>query len=183
VGGQRLNLIYTVEGAMRSGYLHPHEMYTTVLSGRVEVWTLTETDTQKTIYGPYEHFTVPAYVPHILYFLAPTTIAEWWDANVQFSCYYYHPYRKILDVQNSIFATEQNAAAAANNNASTSSSSTTQSLKKNHVGHHQFLIPQDQASIQQNDSRSFGMTTLLWMTVSGVVGAAVGAWAATAVRR
>lgn len=167
---------------MRSGYLHPHEMYSTVLSGRVEVWTLTETDTHKMIYGPYDHFTVPPYVPHILYFLAPTIIAEWWDANVQFSCYYYHPYRKILDVQNSIFATEQNAVAASanNTNASPSSSSSTQhSLKKNHVGHHQFLIPQDQASIQQNESRSFGMTTLLWMTVAGVAGAAVGAWAAT----
>jgi hypothetical protein len=167
VGGRRLNLMHTVTGAMRSGYLHPHYLYSVVLIGRVEVWTLTETGTQKDIYGPYEHFIIAPYIPHILYFLAPTTMAEWWDAEVQFSCYYYHPYRKILDVQNSIFATTQ---VIDNNNGT------------HQLGHHQFLIPQDQASIQQNQRQSSYGTTLLWMTFAGLLGAAVGAYSVAIAR-
>lgn len=160
VGGQRINLLHTVEGAMRSGYLHPHKLYSVVLVGKVEVWTLTETGTIKTIYEAYDHFIIPEYVPHILYFLAPTTQVEWWDPHVQFSCYYYHPYRKILDVQNSIFAT---------------------TATQSQLGHHQFLIPQDQASIQQNN-KGYG-ATVFWMTVAATIGAAVGALCVARQRR
>lgn len=151
MGGQRINLLHTIDGAMRSGYLHPHKLYHTILSGKVEVWTLTTTGTRKTIYNAYDHFTIAEYVPHILYFLEPTTMAEWWDADVHFSCYYYHPYRKILDVQNSIFAT----------------------TASHPLGHHQYLIPQDQLSTQE-DGKSHRI--MGWMTLGALFGAVVGGY-------
>lgn len=161
VGGQRINLLHTVDGAMRSGYLHPHKLYHTVISGKVEVWTLTNTGTRKTVYEAYDHFTIAEYVPHILYFLEPTTLAEWWDADVHFSCYYYHPYRKILDVQNSIFAT-------------------TTTSNSHALGHHQYLIPQDQLSTQ-GESKSYRV--IGWMTFAAMVGAAIGAFCAVAAKQ
>lgn len=120
VGGQRLNVLFTKKESMRSGYLHPHALYSTVVSGAVEVWTLTEAGTTKHTYQQYEHYTVPAFVPHILYFEQDSIIAEWWDKHTDFACYYYHPYRKLIDVQNSV-------------------------LEEKSLGHHQYLVPQDDA--------------------------------------
>lgn len=38
VGGQRINLLFSKQGVMRSGYLHPHIMQDVVIKGQVEVW-------------------------------------------------------------------------------------------------------------------------------------------------
>jgi len=38
VGGQRINLLFSKKGVMRSGYLHPHAMHDVVIAGQVEVW-------------------------------------------------------------------------------------------------------------------------------------------------
>jgi hypothetical protein len=76
VGGKRINLLSSKEGVMRSGYLHPHSMYDFVIAGKVEVWTLTESGTEKTIYSEKEHFCIKPYVPHILYFLKDVSVGR-----------------------------------------------------------------------------------------------------------
>jgi hypothetical protein len=149
VGGKRINLLYSVKGVMRSGYLHPHAMHDTVISGKVEVWTLTEFGTFKTVYEQYQHFSIDPYVPHILYFLEDSVIAEWWHAT-DFQCWYYHPYRKIIDIQNSLNARDHPAGS---------------------TGRHQRLIPQDEANLaSQKDSYAFinWGTALLAMTAASV---------------
>ena len=100
VGGRRLNLLFSKESVMRSGYLHPNTMYDFVVSGQVEVWTLTMKETIKSVYGPKQSFQIEPYTPHILYFLEDTVLMEWWEG--AFRCWYYHPYRRIVDVQNSL---------------------------------------------------------------------------------
>jgi len=42
-GGQRINLLFSKKGVMRSGYLHPHAMHDVVVSGQVEVWCVSST--------------------------------------------------------------------------------------------------------------------------------------------
>lgn len=49
VGGKRINLLYSVSGVMRSGYLHPETKYGFVVSGEVEVWVLTNQGTDKKV--------------------------------------------------------------------------------------------------------------------------------------
>jgi hypothetical protein len=152
VGGKRINLLYSVKGVMRSGYLHPHTMHDTVISGRVEVWTLTETETIKTIYEQYQHFTIEPYVPHILHFLEDSVVAEWWPHESDFQCWYYHPYRKIIDIQNSIMATELatsgNGSSGGSNGGGRGDESSGSSAK---TGHHQRLVPQDEARLHASD--------------------------------
>ena len=93
IGHQRINLLYSQKECMRSGYLNSVLTHDFVISGRVEVWILTETGTTKTIYGPREYFSVDAYVPHILYFLEDSNLVEWYDGILQL--WYYHPFRNI----------------------------------------------------------------------------------------
>ena len=99
IGHQRINLLFSQKECMRSGYLNNVLTHDFVVSGKVEVWTLTEKGTEKTTYGPREYFSVGAYVPHILYFLEDTNLVEWYDG--KFKCWYYFPYRNIVNVQNS----------------------------------------------------------------------------------
>lgn len=140
---------------MRSGYVHPNAKYDMVISGTVEVWTLTPSGTNKQIYNALESFTIPPYTPHILHSLSESVLAEWWDppssmsspqdhqdekkdelndndcnrtsissssdttvvtattGNVDITrtgtggetkCWYYHPYRNIVDVQNAMLS-------------------------------------------------------------------------------
>lgn len=160
VGGTRMNLLYSVKGVMRSGYLHPHAMYDTVISGRVEVWTLTATGTLKTIYDQFQHFVIDPYVPHILYFLEDSILAEWWPHRTDFQCWYYHPYRKIIDIQNSVVEKE-------NNEKGGGSGST---------GHHQRLVPQDEARMNAVSQRnSMERWSMILLTIfSAAAGVAVG---------
>lgn len=164
VGGKRVNLLYSVQNVMRSGYLHPHEMHDTVVAGKVEVWTLTETGTVKTVYSQYDHFVIHPYVPHILYFLEDSILCEWWNVT-DFSCYYYHPYRKIIDIQNSLIARDLTSNASASG-----------------TGRHQRLIPQDEVNLnvlQTGEGRYFGNwnhwgRTLLALTTATTVGLLTG---------
>jgi hypothetical protein len=91
---------------MRSGYLHPLAKRDVVLSGKVEVWTLTAEATEKHTYGAGESFDIPAYVPHILFSVEDSVVAEWWEEehSGDLKCWYYHPYRRIVDVQNGLVA-------------------------------------------------------------------------------
>lgn len=75
----RVNLLYSRADIMRSGYLHPLPKRDVVLSGRVEVWTLTADATVKRTYEAGESFEIEAYVPHILFSLDDSVVAEWWE--------------------------------------------------------------------------------------------------------
>lgn len=159
VGGQRLNILSTKQESMRSGYLHPHALYSVVLSGAVQVWTLTDGGTVKRTYKQYEHYTVPAYVPHVLYFQEDSIIAEWWDKNTDFACYYYHPYRKLIDVQNSV-------------------------MQEKSLGHHRFLVPQDDAALGDGSKKSGSWGAVLGSVVVGIcAGVGLGFVAATSLAK
>mmetsp|Transcript_26188 Transcript_26188/g.43691 ORF Transcript_26188/g.43691 Transcript_26188/m.43691 type:complete len:222 (+) Transcript_26188:195-860(+) len=147
VGHRRMNVLYSKEGVMRSGYLHPHKMNDFVVSGKVEVWTLSEAGTLKTPYGAQEFFVLDPYTPHILHFLEDTVILEFWDG--PFSCWYYHPYRRLVQLQNS--------------------------LVENTTGLLQHLVPQD----NRNESSGSNRSSLFWWSAGVVMGIAVGAVLAT----
>jgi len=137
--GTRVNLLYSKGNVMRSGYLHPIPKRDFVLRGKVEVWTLTQTETLKTVYEGNATFQIDAYTPHILHFLEDTVLIEWWwwpedeekdkkkgeqeggsalststtvapsakkdtTTGGDLQCWYYHPYRRIVDVHNSLVA-------------------------------------------------------------------------------
>jgi hypothetical protein len=174
VGHQRLNLLYSKQGVMRSGYLHPHPLHSIVISGEVEVWTLEESGTIKTTYSQYDHFTISPYVPHILYFpnSNETILAEWWSPpTAEFQCYYYHPYRKTIDIQNSLRMKEMEQ----NNNINNSS---TDPLSRTTTGRHQRLIPQDEVQLHQQSwpTSSFvrWSSWLLTVTIATGVGITIG---------
>lgn len=152
VGHRRVNLLSSKQGVMRSGYLHPHTMSHFVVSGKVEVWTLGTDATTKTLYGAAEFFTLAPYVPHILHFLEDTISLEYWEG--QFICYYYHPYRRVVQLQNSLVE---------DNNSRTSL--------------HQHLVPQDTAD---NSSSTPG---LVWWSAGLFMGLVLGAFLGGARRR
>jgi hypothetical protein len=91
VHAKRLNLLFSKKNVMRSGYIHPTRSCGYVVSGKVQIWTLSEHGTDKTVYEADQPYFTPPYTPHILHFLEDSVILEYWDGD--FSCYYYHPYR------------------------------------------------------------------------------------------
>lgn len=147
VGHRRMNVLYSKEGVMRSGYLHPHSMNDFVVSGKVEVWTLSGDDTKKTIYSASEFVTLDPYTPHILIFLEDTILLEYWQG--PFSCWYYHPYRRLVQLRNSL-------------------------AENKSAGLLQHLVPQDNPL----DSAGLS-TKSLWWSAGLVMGVAVGAVLAT----
>ena len=52
-------------------------------------------------------------------------ISEWWDQSGDTQCWYYHPYRRIVDVQNSLICTS--------------------------MGQHHFLVPQTDFERQEQE--------------------------------
>ena len=172
IGGKRINLLYSKEQVMRSGYLHPHTTHDLVITGQVEVWTLGPTHTIKTVYGPHDYFSIPPYVPYILYFLQETVLVEWWDggdgsgASSTTDCWVYHPYRKLIDIQNSITAQG--------------------------VGKHSLLVPQDELrmilgnnpaeSCTKSSSGGGGVRVFCWTLGGVVVGVILGTLLGAAVR-
>jgi hypothetical protein len=144
VGHRRVNLIYSKTGVMRSGYLHPHSMQHFVVSGSVEVWTLGHEQTETKVQDAGSYFTVEPYIPHILHFLEDTISLEFWDG--EFSCYYYHPYRRVVQLQNSLVE-DKNA---------------------RQTGLHQHLVPQDTPETSSTTS------AVLWWTSGLVFGVAIG---------
>jgi hypothetical protein len=147
VGHRRMNVLYSKEGVMRSGYLHPHSMNDFIVSGKVEVWTLSLEGTNKRIYSAHEFVALDPYTPHILHFLEDTILLEYWQG--PFSCWYYHPYRRLVQLQNS--------------------------LVENKTGLLQHLVPQDNPL----DSAGLSTKSFLWWSAGLVMGVAVGAVLAT----
>ncbi|GKZ01473.1 hypothetical protein MPSEU_001097900 [Mayamaea pseudoterrestris] len=156
VGHKRINLLYSKAQVMRSGYLHPNNTHDFVVFGKVEVWTLTATCTTKKIYTAGQYFVTPMYTPHILHFLDETVLVEWNEPG-PFRCWYYHPYRRIIDVQNSLISQS--------------------------TGHFFKLVPQD-LLVSQNDKKNCSdeawflplVVNMLWMTGGFVSGVALGAF-------
>jgi hypothetical protein len=149
VGQRRMNILFSRTGVMRSGYLHPHDMYDFVVSGKVEVWTLNARGTEKKQYGPREFFKLDPYTPHVLHFLEDTITLEFWEG--PFRCWYYHPYRRIVQLQNSLVE------------------------EKTH-GLFQHLVPQDMIMSPRDD---FGKTgKFLWWTTGLAMGVIVGSFVA-----
>jgi hypothetical protein len=137
---------------MRSGYLHPEVKYDYVISGAVEVWVLTPKGTDKKVYRKLETFEIPEYTPHVLHFLEDSIIVEWWKNQPHESqCWYYHPYRNIVDVQNSLVSTS--------------------------TGRHSSLVPQndfDHQWLSENNDSGIGWGSLIWMTSGVAMGLILG---------
>jgi len=149
VGGKRINLLYSKADVMRSGYLHPNYTKDYIITGQVEVWTLTTTSTEKKIYGPNESFVIEPYVPHILHFLKDSILVEWNEPG-EFRCWYYHPYRRIIEVQNSLVATS--------------------------TGHFSRLVPLDEKPLLLDDKSSITsiLSKLGWWTGGMICGMTLG---------
>jgi hypothetical protein len=154
VGHKRINLLHSKANVMRSGYLHPNNTHDFVVFGKVEVWTLTATCTTKTIYTAGQYFVTPKYTPHILHFLNETVVVEWNEPG-PFRCWYYHPYRRIIDIQNSLLSQS--------------------------AGHLFKLVPQDPMAQNRKGSDDDSwflplVVNMLWMTGGFVSGVALGAF-------
>jgi hypothetical protein len=134
---------------MRSGYLHSEIKYDFVISGVVEVWILTPKGTDKKVYHQFDKFEIPEYTPHVLHFLEDSVLVEWWNQPHESPCWYYHPYRNIVDVQNSLVCTS--------------------------TGTHFFLVPQNDYDHQwlENDP-GIGWGSLIWLTTGVAIGAVLG---------
>lgn len=136
---------------MRSGYFHPITKNDFVISGEIEVWILTPEGTEKKIYKSRDRFLIPAYTPHILHFLEDSVIAESWDHLGEIRCWLYHPYRRIVDVQNSLISTS--------------------------IGEHHILVPQNHHDQHQPSAfASFlsGIGGMFWLGTGIAIGVYVG---------
>ncbi|KAL7531959.1 hypothetical protein ACHAWF_003975 [Thalassiosira exigua] len=153
VGHQRINLLFSQKECMRSGYLNNVLTHDFVVKGKVELWILTDKGTEKAIYGPREYFSVDAYVPHILYFLEDTNLVEWYDGT--FKCWYYFPYRNIVNVQNSQIESQLSP-------------------------RHQFLIPRNEPDPMPGHDRGVSTRRLFCYTTTALLsGLVLGALAVT----
>ena len=152
VGSKRVNMLFSKKNVMRSGYLVLSRTVHFVVSGKVEVWSLTNDGTSKVIYNAHESFYVNPYVPHILHFLEDTILLEFWDG--PFQCWYYHPYRRLVQLQNELVAKDSDA--------------------PNSIGVFQRLVPADLGAAEAN---AYG--GLLLGAIGLVTGIAIGAFVAT----
>lgn len=155
VGHKRINLLYSKAQVMRSGYLHPNNTHDFVVFGKVEVWTLTSDCTKKEVYTAGQYFVTPKYTPHILHFLEDSVVVEWNEPG-PFRCWYYRPYRRIIDVQNSLVSQS--------------------------TGHFFKLVPQDPLTQKRAQGGDAGdawllplVVNMLWMTGGFISGVALGA--------
>ncbi len=134
---------------MRSGYLHPETKSDFVFSGVVEVWVLTNEGTDKKVYHKHEYFEIPSFTPHVLHFLEDSVIAEWWNQPNESRCWYYHPYRNIVDVQNSLLSTT--------------------------TGRHSILVPQhDYDQWQKEHETDSGLGSIFWVSTGIAIGLLLG---------
>lgn len=106
--------------------------------------------TEKTVYRTHESFEIPKYTPHLLHFLEDSVLAEWWTQPNDSQCWYYHPYRNIVDVQNSLVSTS--------------------------TGRHSILVPQhdyDQWA-KELAANENGWGSMLWMLTGLSIGVILG---------
>lgn len=95
--GSKFNIIETKKGFMRSGDLHKNTQFDLIISGKIELWTLTKNGTEKTIITPNQYVILKPHMPHLFNFLENTVMIEWWDG--PFEAWFYKPYRDIIDQQ------------------------------------------------------------------------------------
>ena len=93
--GTKFNIIETKKGFMRSGDLHKNTQFDSILSGKIELWVLTEDITEKTIICPNQYVVLRPHMPNLFNFLEDTVMIEWWDG--PFEAWFYKPYRDIID--------------------------------------------------------------------------------------
>lgn len=98
---ERINILYTRKGVMRSGDIHTNFQCDFVFAGSVEVWTLLrDGSTRKVTYGSKQYVEIPPYTPHIFHFVADTVMAEWWEgrgSSSEFRAWFYSPYRSLVE--------------------------------------------------------------------------------------
>lgn len=95
--GVKFNVLFTREGALRSGDYHPVVQYDLILKGKVKI-TLRQNDKNVVIHkGANELIIIPPNVPHLFEFLTETVMIEWWGGS--FEVKYYKPYRKFVEKQ------------------------------------------------------------------------------------
>lgn len=152
VGGKRVNMLFSKRDVMRSGYLVLSKTVHFVVSGKVEVWNLTDKGTEKIVHKANSVFYVNPYVPHILHFLEDTILLEFWDG--PFQCWYYHPYRRLVQLQNELV--------------------TKDSTSTGHIGVFQRLVPADLGAAEANS-----YSGLLLGLIGLVTGIGIGALVAT----
>ena len=95
----RINIRYTNSGYLRSGDIHPNTQCDFIFSGSVKIWTLSNIDgsTKTTTYSKYDFIKIPRGVPHVFEFIEDTVMAEWWEDPSGFECWFYKPYRDIVN--------------------------------------------------------------------------------------
>lgn len=91
-------------------------------------------------------------MPHILHFLEDTILLEFWDG--QFSCWYYHPYRRLVQLQNELVAKDSDA--------------------PGNIGVFQRLVPADLGAVEANTGGG-----LILGAIGLVMGLVIGAVVAT----
>mmetsp|Transcript_18797 Transcript_18797/g.27797 ORF Transcript_18797/g.27797 Transcript_18797/m.27797 type:complete len:217 (+) Transcript_18797:92-742(+) len=101
IGGKRVNQLFSKKGMMRSGYIHNCTVDRFLISGKVEVWTLSHDGTEKNTYTTGELCSIPPYVPQLLNFLEDSVIVEYWDVE-DFQSYFYHPYRNVVNIHSGV---------------------------------------------------------------------------------
>mmetsp|Transcript_12123 Transcript_12123/g.35149 ORF Transcript_12123/g.35149 Transcript_12123/m.35149 type:complete len:189 (+) Transcript_12123:528-1094(+) len=152
VGDRRINLLHSNEGVMRSGYLHNMEKSMFVVSGEVELWLLKDDDTEKLTLKEFDSVRIPPYVPHVLHFPAGKAVtAEWWQPKQNgedLQCWFYHPYRRIVDVQNSMVSRS--------------------------TGRHSLLVPQDMQKLHDQQSEKGRIHPFYGSVVSWTFGLVTG---------
>lgn len=109
------------------------------------------------VYKKQQSFVISPYTPHILHFLHDAVLAEWWDQAGDTQCWYYHPYRRIVDIQNSLLSTS--------------------------TGQHHFLVPQTDFERQQQEKTGASSSGLLWMTTGLAIGMVLGGYVVRATSR
>lgn len=95
-GGQRVNILVSAAGTVRSGDVHRAKQLDMMFSGHARVTTREWGRDVKREYVGGQLIVIPENVPHIFHFLNKTVMAEWWEGG-HFEARYYRPYRQIVD--------------------------------------------------------------------------------------
>jgi len=97
VDGALVCVLFTRKGSLRGGEMYKTAETNAVLSGSVEVTTLSfdsspQGEESVVVYGPSTVFVIPPNTPHLLRFFEDTTITQRWEGSSDVEVYYYTPY-------------------------------------------------------------------------------------------